>query len=655
MRVFASQQFSANHELSKIYTVSIQVERDGIINTTFTIDESVIGLFQEKMQALNLEIKINNTQTPMQDGHLSATCSLRTDSDTLISTMNELKKTSLIDIEFADKICHELPNLIQHAQLSQLALDLLLAIEDSRVSKPVSSSLPTLDAVHQVKSDKKAVTQEEIHMDLDNGTADIDREWSTKIDVLTDALSLIRLELYGSAWVRLCILIESEARAIIKRYCDGSFLVFRKNETYHLLAKVNSEIRQFDILTKSHKLSFKASAWGYVKPSFFNLKNEKGDLVFGANGVSASSLHEFLNTSDILKQFPFQLRLNDVKILDQPNVLASLKQLVLRRLLIQDSNLSWLPSLQDALQEMALFYFLNTFISNLPVVDIQFSSHNLLYNQPDWRPARQKYYSAEEIRNNLGYLRTLYHKGSTKAAMVLASLVYSGVFDYVDRDSMGFLLFPRSKPQQKVSCNLEEYREITQNPVHFPKKIDRDIFLLRYFEAKNDREMITAQLKQIDLSQAILLDIRFCSNEIILSCIKQGESSFQQLISNKHIFHHLIVGGRLHVADEIKHKLPEEVFRVKDATGRNTLHILVDYILDYAISSESVIGIVNFICQQFPEMLAETDNEGCTVSKRIEQFKPRDQDKWSLIARDKLKSTIATYSAGTIKMSLGSS
>ena len=484
-----------------------------------------------------------------------------------------------------------------------------------------------------------------------------DEEWSTKIDTIMDPLPLFHsYDCHGWNAPKLCILPESEARAIIKVYCDGGFLIFQKNETYYLLAKVNSEIRQFDILTKSCN---QLPSYNNFRQSFFNLKNEKGDLVFNPKGVSASSLYSFLNTPEMRQQFPFQLNLRGVKILDQKD--NSLKTLAFRHLLIQAPSLSWLPSLPDELQDKALFYFLNTFISNLYHTDLQSFIHDTLFNKkPSYQPTYREHYSIEEIGKNLGYLRTLYRNGSTKAAMVLASLVYSGIGEYRDHEMDfeygSYRFFSQSKRQEKEPLfrDLEENREITQNLAHFPNKIVRDLFLLKFFEAKNDGKMVNAQLKQIDLSQAIWLDSRFCSDDTILSCIKLEENSLQQLISDKQAFHHLLITRRLLVAQEIKHNLPEEVLKVKDETGRNILHTLVDYLSNHGICGAAIVmNIFNFVCQRFPEMLAESDNEGRTVYDSIERFKPR--NKWNLEVHSRLESAITKYPIGTIKMSFGRS
>lgn len=329
--------------------------------------------------------------------------------------------------------------------------------------------------------------------------------------------------------------------------------------------------------------------------------------------------------------------------------------------MIQEPSLSWLPNLPDDLQDTALFYFLDTFISNLyNKPDIQPFIEDTLFNkQSGWKPTYRKHYSIEEIRNNLDYLRTLCHKGSTKAAKVLASLAYSGIGEHHDHEiDFGYRfgrLFSQEKHQEKEPLfrDLEEYKEITQNPAHFPNKVVRDLLLLKFFEAKNDMEMVNAQLKQIDLSQAIGLDNRFCSDHTILSCIKLEENSLHQLISNKQVLHHLITLGRLWVANGIKHNLPEEVLRVKDEADRNILHTLVDYLFSHGIYGAAIVmDVFNFVCQRFPEMLAESDNEGRTVYDSIEQFKL--QSEWDLDVRNRLESAIAKYQVETTNMLLGS-
>lgn len=610
MHILASRLFSTKPKLSKVYAARISIGSDRIINIVLTMAGSAIGLFQEMMQTSNSEIKI--TQAPMQDGHTPVTCCWQTDSHTLISTINGLKESFLISIEFADEICRELPNFIQRVKHSQLAMG-------------AHHPIPTLTL---------------------NDTLLKDEEWSTKICTMMDPLSLSQL--YNSNPV--LHLTESEARAIIKVYCDGCFLIFRKNETHHLLAKVNSEIRQFDILTKRQKklppysplpyLSFDlGNGFGQL---FFNLKNEKGDLVFNTNGVSATSLYSFLKTPELKQQFPFQLNLRGVKIFGQKA--DSLKTLAIKQLLIQDPSLSWLPSLPHELQEQALLYFLDTFITELSYLsDFQSFMRNHLFNANSSCPFKyRKHYSIEEIEKNLGYLRALYQKGNTKAAMVLASIVYVGLIEYSDDNAveLRMYLFPQPTPKKKEKVLfqlLEEYREITQNTVHFPDKIVRDIFLLRYFEAKQDKKMIDTQLKHIDLGQAVWLDSKFFGDHTILSCIELEENGLQQLKSNKQILHDLITLGRSQLANFIKHTLPEEVLREKGKDDRNILHTLVEHLIVHAFGSRPVLDIFNFVCERFPDMLAESDSQGHTVYDDIERLKLH----CDVEIREEIESTLA--------------
>jgi hypothetical protein len=146
------------------------------------------------------------------------------------------------------------------------------------------------------------------------------------------------------------------------------------------------------------------------------------------------------------------------------------------------------------------------------------------------------------------------------------------------------------------------------------------------------------------------LDNSFCSDDTILSCIKLEENSLQKLVSNKQVFHHLITLGRLRAAIGIKEKLSEEVLRVKDETGRNILHTLVDYLAtNGAYGSRLVMDIFNFVCLRFPEMLAEPDNQGHTVYDDIERLKPHCDNTIS----EEIESTLMKCHVGTIKMSLG--
>jgi hypothetical protein len=314
-----------------------------------------------------------------------------------------------------------------------------------------------------------------------------------------------------------------------------------------------------------------------------------------------------------------------------------------------------LASLPDELQENALYYFLDTFISNLNFIsDTQYFPGFLLIKHPNWKPTYRKHYSIEEIGKNLGYLRTLCHNGSTKAAMVLASIVYTGLGEHPHYDPLtGYGLRDRDhrifsvvtdpeKEKEPFFRDLEEFREITQSPTHVPDKVVRDILLLRYFEKKNDKEMVNHQLKQIDLSQAMWLDSRFCDDITILSCIKLEESGLQQLINNKQVLHHLINLGRLQVANDIKSSLPEEVLKEKDEAGRNILHTLVEYLsTDGIFRPGIVLMIFDFICQRFPDMLAEPDNQGHTVYDDIERLKEKLKSPYDEQILEKIESTIA--------------
>ncbi len=491
MIVYASQQFSTRPELSIAYTVNISIGPSDIIRAGFTIDGSATALFLEKMQALNPDIEMTIAEILTQDDRMSITHSLQTDSHTFISIINGLKESSLIEIELANQVCRELPNLIQRARLFQKYQNL--------VDK---------DGITSGPRGRNVLRSRYLYVPTDD-TSPKEEEWSTQIDIVMDRPNLFfTFNLFPSGmdtqkWSR-SILTESQAYAMIKVYCDGCYLIFEKDKTYHLVVKNDSEIRQFDIYTKRDRSKL-------YKKSYFNLKNEKGEWIFNQDEVSASSLYSFINSYRIKQLFQFQLKLGAVNVL---NRLASdsLQTLTIKRLVIQDRSLAWLPGLPDTLQDQALFYFLDTFIANLSFPNSEFSILRTFLNGSPKVLSNREHYSTEEIKKNLAYLRALYQQGNTKAAMLLAVIVYSGLDGPKDdHDNMKnfevhllSLFRPATTPQEEVSLpfrDLEEYKEITQNASHFPNKSVRDVFLLKYFEAKNSKELVATQLKQMDLGE----------------------------------------------------------------------------------------------------------------------------------------------------------
>jgi hypothetical protein len=420
------------------------------------------------------------------------------------------------------------------------------------------------------------------------------------------------------------VLTEGNARATINQYSDGCYIIFRKKETFHLIAKLNSEIQQFDILTKDCNLLFSGI---YNEPSF-NLKDDKGNLLFKGKGVSATNLQGFLSSSEIKQFFPFQPMLGRVKVLSNFGGFSqseedSLQIQSIKHLVINDPGLSWLPGLPERIQNQALFYFLDTFISNLTTP----SAIELLLSEGSWQPSYRKHYSIKQIEQNLNTLHVLYIKGNTTAAMLLASIFYSGLCeDQENRVCAEVMFFNTPQKKEVLFRDLEKYREITQNPIHFPNKVVSDLCLLKFFEAKNDKEGASAQLIQIDVSQAIWLDTKLCSDCKIKSCIEANKrDSLEKLVAVKNVLHELIILDRLILADWIKDKLPKEVSKevltAKDETGRNILHVLVNYLSENGLSGSAlVIKLFNFVSQRFPDMLSEQDSEGNTVYNYIDRL-----------------------------------
>lgn len=592
--------FSRNSELSSIYNICVSFNTDNgnDVSPTFTLKEAATPMFVATILPLHPSFELKR-RSGIQDVFVE--CHWRTNVRTLISTIRKLKECFLISDEFADEICGELSKYPNAKSLS------------------------------------------------DDGV-----EWSNKID--TAQISYYE-EYFAVIQRTPSILTEREAYSFIKLYSEGSFLVFKKNKIHYLLAKCNSALIEFEILSKCLDKPKHCQAL-FTSPSnsnlLFNLKTRKGGLLFGPEGVSASSFSEFLRHQELKLHFPYYPDLSSIKMLKSKEI--DLKRLAIKELWINDSTLSWLPKLPAPLQDLALIYFLNTFISNIKDYgnfDIDSFIKTHLYQQSHWIPTYRKHVSFDEISNNLGILRTLANNGNSKAACMLAIISFSG-FTEEKRDHFGlhgighFLGSPHQKIEP-ILRDLETYKEITQNPVLFKEKIFRDLFLLKYFLAIEDKTLSDNQLKVINIIQAISLDRSICTDFTIISCIDSDqENSTKQLTSNTHLFLDIIKMGRLVLACHIKHLFPDEALNAKDELDRNILHSLTDFLLKNGNGgSIQSLDLFHFVCCRFPSLLTEPDHQGSTVDDEIKRLKLHRTSEWDQPMLAKLDSILAACKLGT--------
>lgn len=592
--------FSINSELSSIYNICVNfnTENGNDISPTVTLTEASTPVFVATILPLHPSFELKR-RSGIKD--IFVECHWRTNVRTLISTIRKLKECSLISDEFENEICGELSKYPNAKSLS------------------------------------------------DDGV-----EWSNKI--VPAQISYENEFNLVQRTSQISILTEREAYSFIKLYSEGSFLVFKKNEVHYLLVKCNSELIEFEILTK-HLNKPKSSSFlfpiTFYSPSssnlLFNLKTRKGGLLFGPEGVSANSFSAFLQQHELRQHFPLHPNLTGIKLLKSKEI--NLKRLAIKALWMHDATLSWLPKLHVTVQDLALFYFLDIFISNLHLnqhaifnIDSFINTH--LYQVNPWVPTYRKHLSLDEIKYNLDILRALAKNGHTNAACMLAIITFHGLTEEQPSHSGIFginINYTRQSHQEPILRDLEAYKEITQNPLHIEEKIFRDLFLLKYFIAKKDKALANNQLKVIDLIQAVSLDQSFCEDLTIMSCIESNqEKSAEQLASNTNLLLGIIKMGRLTLASHIKHLFPDEALKAKDEQDRNILHSLTDHLLKNGIfGSFSVLDLFHFVCRRLPSLLTEPDHQGSTVHDEIMHLKLHRTSDFDIEMLAKLDSILA--------------
>lgn len=479
------------------------------------------------------------------------------------------------------------------------------------------------------------------------------KEWSTDIEYLITKRIQINYSLNLIDRIPpLYILTENEAHAVIKSYSNGCYLIFRKENMFYLLTKNESGLKQYTILSKEDL--FFPKFVPYRKQVHFNLKDENGVMLFNEQEVPAVSLNSFLQTNEFQKQFPYFIDLTNIYLHKDDDI--SLEKIAARSLVIQDPSLSWLPQLPDMLQDIAFTVFLNTFISDIETYDFDTLIKNNLFSESNKNLMYRKHYSVEQIKENLGYLRTLYTNGNTKAAYLLAMIVGSGLSEhsklYATEHSLTYPFFQsHSVEPRKILIDLEEFKAITQNPVHFPEKIVRDLFLLKYYNAKKDTISFDSLLMEIDINQAILMNSNFCDSHTILSWIEFDTKNQIQNTPNKHLIHNLIQMDKIYLASRIKSKFSDGVLQAKDELGRNILHVLVNYISTKKIvGSKFILDLFQYISNRIPKMLAEEDNQGYTVYDSIQRLKSVLTNEWEKELYREIKSMCNTQQVASLRM-----
>ena len=267
MRILATRLFVTNVELSIIYQVKIHIGTNGEISANFTLNASKGAALEVTLQSLNPEATI--TSTPLdnhetQEQPQSITYHFQTTFANLKKTLEGLKDSSLISMGFANDICHAVPILMTQSLGKLPKISIAADNIDENYVENLFSPLTT---------------------------------WSAKIDVIEDK-RLFWFDPIFKPKARLRILTENEAHSLVKVYTHDFFVIFCRNDTYHLLTRNNSKIEQFDILTRSVKISTRkqllSQLIGKNEKTLFNLKNAiTGELILG-EGIQASSLHEFV-------------------------------------------------------------------------------------------------------------------------------------------------------------------------------------------------------------------------------------------------------------------------------------------------------------------------------------------------------------------------
>ena len=417
----------------------------------------------------------------------------------------------------------------------------------------------------------------------------------------------------------LFVINEDEAKSTLKNYCDGCYVIFKKDGNLYLLNKAGSAFQQFAIYVKSN----------YVSKAF-NLKNEKGEFIFPEPDTGYQSLRLFLNSNEVKKLFLYQLNLLNTAVWSTFRRMnnITLQEELLRRFVIHDSLPVSIDVLSPALQETAFYYFIDTFITATFLRESNFNSFvdgNLLNRTPAQLILRQ-HYSIEQLERNLLLLRTLYKGGCVKAGMLLAVIVNSGICIEDSQKEKGetsadlFRRLTKDQIPKTVYRDLEEYREITQNPEVFTDKTIRDLCLIHYGESSHNHDLVDTLLKQFDVIVASSLKQALLSDDLLNRCLAIQCDT----LINQPVLHALMLARRVCVVNIVKDKLPESVLKFKDNNNQNILHVVIEYISAY--HSAGIIPLMDlffYISQRFSAMRAEQDINGNTVDALFQLHKTK--------------------------------
>lgn len=465
----------------------------------------------------------------------------------------------------------------------------------------------------------------------------------------------------GNAIFPLVILTEYEAYHLIKRFNDRVYVVFKKctddSETYHLLANNGNEIQEFDFCMKSASRGspYQRNVFQHTYcTTGFNLKDKNGATVFP--GAVFGSFGDFIESSAVMNQFGSLAKLSHVKMLscakamharNNPQDLqdeklwVSMASKFIPQFILEDPSLVWLPELTPQFQDIAIFYFINSFIyihENTRINDIDDFIAETIHNKHD-SPLRLNYYShyrLAEIERNLSALRWLSQQGcNPKAALVLAAIRHAGLYQFNEKpptakNMIDMILAQHTKPlfkrqeQPKLFCDHTEYLELTQDPSLFPEKAVRDYYLLWLYKGCSNTEKLNTVLSDVEIDKAIFLKQPFYSDYTLFSCVILNEQRCMQALSGiKTILHYLIGQNRLRLASHIISMLPEEVLKAKDEAGHNILHKLLE-----SLSINKLRGfafttkMIKFIYDHTPEMLMEPDHSGRTPYEDLQALDP---------------------------------
>lgn len=422
--------------------------------------------------------------------------------------------------------------------------------------------------------------------------------------------------------LQLEILTEGTARSLIGAYTNGCYVVFRKQASFHILTKQNTAIEEYEVVAIENKVL------SCEKSYQLNLKDQSNNLCFESAFTTGSLNHFIQNLQGKNNKFKHLITTRNIEVFSQmnfysyPEELNNLQNMTIKSLLKNKPDLSWLGLLPELIQQQALFYFINMFVVNfantVQMETLEQNQKKLYY---------RKHYDLEEIKKKLDILRYLAQTGNVFAGKALATLVFTGlVCESGKSSSLNYQLLPffnHLHPQPPGQFkDLEEYRTLTQNPAIYPEKIIRDFHLLRYFEEKKDLSGKAKLLKDINLVEAINMDLQMFSDDTLIQCIETDEfNKLEELVPIEGVLASLIKLRRTKLVDWLKDKLPDNKLREIDKDGRNILHSLIDNLDKYKVcNSYFVLRSFTFICNRFPEMLLETDKEGHSVLMTIEDL-----------------------------------